>query len=158
MAAPATQLATLIHLETGHVLAAVTAVGAKPSVGDLIGDFLPVRIPGTDSVVNVPAARLTAASVAVIADVLDRPQSYQLSAGNPLRHLNVPAITTVGLSKTDQGERAVAVWQVGDESFSASGTVDVNGRLPGEDLSKDAPCQLVAVDGQALRLVPPVVG
>ena len=156
MAAPATQLATLVHLETGHVLAALTVLGAKPAVGDVVGDFLPVRVPGTSAIVNVPAALLTATSLAVTADVLERPQNYQLAPGNPLRNIDLPVILGRAAAGFTPGKLVVVVWQVGDESFTQRGTVDVHGQLPGKDLSLKASGQLAAVDGEKLSLFAPL--
>jgi hypothetical protein len=149
----ATRVATLLHLETGHVLAAVTSLDVKPTVADLTGTALRVRLPGTSGFVDVPVALLTATTVAVTDEVLDRPLSFQLSPGNPLRELGEPLVNDPGPA-FPIGKAAVVVWQVGNEALTATGTIGTGtgiDALPG-DRPSSANSLLVAVSGFAPRL------
>jgi hypothetical protein len=126
MSAAAT-FATLIHLKTGHVLAAASVVGAEPKLEDLTaGDHLPVRFPGTSDIIDVPILALTATRVALSADtasVLDRPQYYVLGGDLKLSAPEPPMVDSKPKNVT-AGEKYVVVWRVGDESFVQDGELE----------------------------------
>jgi len=110
-------LASVIHLKTGHVLAAVTAAGLAPTLDDLTGGkAVRVRLPGTDGYVDVPASILAAARISLkTEDVLDHPHDYVVSPGGQ-------ALERAGENAQDdaEGMPAVFVWRVEANGVSES--------------------------------------
>jgi hypothetical protein len=124
MSAPAPLFATVMHLETGHVLAAVSSGGLEPTLEELTaGDHLRVRFPGKPGFVNVPLAALTAARVGVSADVLDRSQYYVLGGGKPPLTFGGAPILNAGLEDRAKNKQAIVVWQAGSDVIVASGLI-----------------------------------
>jgi hypothetical protein len=123
MATPTPLLATVLHLETGHVLAAVSSSGGlEPTLEDLTaGDHLRVRLPGTPGFVNVPSSALTAIEVAVTEDVLDHPQQYVVGTGNPPLTFGKAPVVNGPMEPDAKEKQAIVVWQAGSESIVASG-------------------------------------
>jgi hypothetical protein len=126
--------ATVLHLKTGHVLAAVSSAGLKPTLDDLtVAEHLRVRFPGTSGFVNVPNSLLTATWTAVTtADVLDRPQHYVLGADKSLLGPKDPAFQK-GFPPGDAAKEAIVVWQAGSQSHTITGplgTVALPGSVP----------------------------
>jgi hypothetical protein len=158
MFSPAAKFATVLHLTTGHVLAAISSVGPEPKLEDVTGTgHVRVRMPAREGFVNVPVALLTATRVAVNPDnaaVLDRPQHYDLLTGTP------PPLGLRGPPKLDApikdvkyaGAKAIVVWQVGDvavveEDVKLSESGELDAKAPnGTTLA------LVAIDGGPLHL------
>ena len=154
--AGAALIGTVVHLATGHVLAAVTAVGEEPSLDDVTGGrHLRVRFPGATGFVNVPVSLLTATRVALTADVLDRPQRYRLTPATP----PLPPTLTLGPPPTvngvpsplPQGAQAVVVWQDGEDLLPAVGPIGASDALPGSP-PPGATHQLLAYVGGGLSL------
>jgi hypothetical protein len=149
--------ATVISLKhTGHVLAAVAAGGAKPTIEQLTGKddgadepgHLRVRIPGATGFVNVPIDQLEATRLPVADDVLERPQSFFLGQGvQPLQEGTAPQYSTGTVSAGTAGKKVVVVWQTPDESIVVEGILDGSGNPPSTQPT-GATHQLVAyVDG-----------
>jgi hypothetical protein len=152
MPAPAPLFATVMHLETGHVLAAVSSGGLEPTLEELTaGDHLRVRFPGKPGFVNVPLAALTAARVAVTADVLDRPQFYVLGTGKPSLTFGPGPVFNVDLEEQAKNKQAIVVWQAGSNAIVASGLIGP-GREPPSPRPPGATHELVAYAGGPLHL------
>jgi hypothetical protein len=156
MAASAPLFATVIHVATGHVLAAVSSGGLEPTLEGLTaGDHLRVRFPGKSSFVNVPISVLTAARVTVTADALDRSQYYVLGTGNTSLTFGAPPLFNAKLEAAEQAEakdkQAIVVWQVGGDSIVATGPMGAEGKLPGT-VPPGATHQLLAYVGGPLHL------
>jgi hypothetical protein len=168
---PPVLLATVLHLATGHVLAAATAVGLQPKIEDLTTDgFLRVRVPATSSrlqpgFVDVPVARLKSTRARVTAEMLDRPQQYLVGTEGQLQFVGAPELDQLtpgeepskkkGFPKLE-GAAAVVVWQGVDNdgnpvtnSFEGPGKAD--GKPPGT-MSLDTDFQLLAYTGSPLFL------
>jgi hypothetical protein len=118
----------VLHVSTGHVLAAVAAGARTPTVEDLTGDaFLAVRLQD-GSIVRVTADLLTATTVARDNDVLTRPTSFRVDDG-------VPPISQVGRPKSlasagslgAAGDECVSLWQAGDQLEVVREPLDANG-------------------------------
>jgi hypothetical protein len=132
MAAPTPQFATVLHLATGQVLTVLSTAGPEKTVEDLTGgDGVRVRIPDDDGYVVVPASALTAARVAVTADVLDRALHYAVGSGTSPLQLGLPPEYGTASTTGAAGTKAVVVWQDGDESVVASGVLGAGGSTPG---------------------------
>jgi hypothetical protein len=143
--------ATVLHLSTGHVLAAVTSVGLEPTLEQVTGeDSVRVRIPDDPGFVNVPTSALTATRLAVTADVLDRAQHYIVSSGTLILGADPVIGAALGTAPPADTE-AVAVWQDGSDSVVAEGPVIGNTGLPGEP-PPGATHQLLAAEGFPLNL------
>jgi len=151
MMSAAATFATVIHLDTGHVLAAVSSVGAEPKLEDLTAkDHLPVRFPGTSHIIDVPTSVLTATRVALSAgtdSVLDRPQHYVLAGDATLSAADPPEFDSP--VKTEAGKKYVIVWQMGDGSLFQEGELDAG--LPPAP-PDDAKYQLFAYESSRLYL------
>jgi hypothetical protein len=112
-----TTFATVLHLSTGHVLAAVSSGSFEPKVEQLTADdHLVVRYFGPDARVEVPASLLTAVRVAADEDLLDRPHSYVATTGTPpvvlgLAPVEVPA---TAMPPGPAAAKCVIVWQMPD--------------------------------------------
>jgi hypothetical protein len=143
--------ATVLHLSTGHVLAAIASVGLEPTLEQVTGeDGVRVRFPNDPGFVNVPMSALTATRLAVTADALDRAQNYAVSSGTLVLgdrpEVGAPASTPP--ADTD----AVVVWQDGEESVVVTGKIQgTTGEPPGEP-PPGATHQLLAAKGFPLNL------
>jgi hypothetical protein len=133
MATPTPLLATVLHLETGHVLAAVSSSGGlEPTLEELTaGDHLRVRFAGTPGFVNVPSSALTAIKVTVTEDVLDHPQHYVVGTGNPPLTFGPEPVLNGDVSSAAVGKQAIVVWQAGSDSIVASGPIGPGPEPPG---------------------------
>jgi hypothetical protein len=132
MASTATPTMTVLHLETGHVLAAASSGSRALTVEDLTGGkYLAVRMPKTGDQVNVTADLLTAATYALDDDVLGRPLQYRVDVTLPtLVFGGTPIDLTVGVIGAPDGTAALSLWQVGDHlevgrGVLVSGTPDL---------------------------------
>lgn len=123
----------VLHLSSGHVLAAVAAGGRNPTVADLTGGTsLPVRLPD-GATVAVTSDLLTATAVPSDTDVLTRPTSFRVADG-------VPPVTVAGPAKNlrdsannivkvaDEGTECVSLWQAGDQLEVVRETLDSFGK------------------------------
>jgi hypothetical protein len=123
----------VLHLPTGHVLAAVAAGPLKPTVDDLTGGTaLPVRLPGGEQVA-ITGDLLTATAAARDLDVLTRPTSFRIGDG-------VPPITVAGAMEDlytsahvvkkvgDQGDDCTSFWQAGDQLEVVKETLGLTGQ------------------------------
>jgi hypothetical protein len=134
MATAPPRFATVLHLKTGHVLAAVSSAGLKPTLDDLTAaEHLRVRFPGASGFVNVPNSLLTATRTAVTtADVLDRPQHYVLGADKSLIGPKAPVFQGA-FPPSESAKEAIVVWQADNQSHTITGplgTVTLPGSLP----------------------------
>jgi hypothetical protein len=132
MAAPAQLFATVLYLETGHVLTALSTGGPERTIEELTGeDAVRVRMPDSTGFVKVPMSALTAKRVAVTADVLDRALNYVVGTGNPPLRLGVKPEYGTPTSSGTAGTKAVVVWQDGEDSVVVSGVLGSSGAPPG---------------------------
>lgn len=146
--------AALLHVETGHVLAAVVPVSLTAKPDDLkdalTGGHLRVRVPGTDAYVDIPSENLTVTRIAVSGTVLEHAQGYAVVTGGA----SGPALSFIGDPKIggatgDEGAKAVVAWQVGSEAQVTTGTLGVDGVLPSHK-PPGATASVVAIAGQPL--------
>jgi hypothetical protein len=152
MAAPGPMFTTIIHLATGHVLAAVSSGGLEPTLEELTAaDHVRVRFPGGPGFVNVPSSALTAIRVGASADVLDRSQHYIVGTGNPPLTLGEAPVFNVTVLSDVKDKHAVVVWQAGGDSIVASGPLGANGEPPGTR-PPGATHWLLAFEGAPLHL------
>jgi hypothetical protein len=118
MASTATM--TVLHLETGHVLAAASSGSRALTVEDLTGGkYLAVRMPKSGDQVNVTADLLTATTYALDDDVLSRPLEYRVDASLPTltfggTPIDLAAPAEKGKIDAPDGTAALSLWQVGD--------------------------------------------
>jgi hypothetical protein len=133
MASTATPLMTVLHLETGHVVAAVTSGKLTPTVDDLTGGkYLAVRVPKSNDQVNITADLLTAASYARDDDVLERPLEYRLDPNLPtLLFGGVPIDLTVGPIVAPAGTPVLSLFQVEDHLDVSRSVLGNNGKPDG---------------------------
>jgi hypothetical protein len=146
---PRSLIATLLHLETGHVLAAVTAVGLTPDKDALTDGHVRVRVPGSDVYVDVPSDHVTATRVPVTDAVLDRAQSYVLGANGTLSFEGEPQVG--GALAGTEGAQVVVAWQVGSDALVTKGPLGAGSTLPGSDPT-GATARVVAIAGETLYL------
>jgi hypothetical protein len=152
MATPTPLIATVIHIATGHVLAAASSVGLEPTLEDLTAaDHVRVRFPGKPDFVNVPISALTAARLAVTRDVLDRSQYYVVGTGNPPLTLGRAPIVNGQIADDAKDKQAIVVWQAGGDSIVASGPIGDKSTPPGT-VPPGATHQLLAYAGGPLHL------
>jgi hypothetical protein len=118
-----TPMMTVLHLESGHILAVVSSGSQTVTVADLTGGtYLAVRLPGTPLQVNVTAELLTATLLQLDDDVLDRPLEHLvstgipklISVGEPIDLSQTPAAGTK-LINAPENTAVVSLWQAGDE-------------------------------------------
>jgi hypothetical protein len=132
MAAPAQMFATVLYLESGHVVTALSTGGPERTIEELTGeDGVRVRLPDDPGFVKVPMSALTAKRVAVTADVLDRALAYVVGSGNPPLRLGVKPVYGTPASPGAAGTKAVVVWQDGEDSVVVSGVLGSGGAAPG---------------------------
>lgn len=138
----------VFHLSTGHVLAAMAAVGRVPTVADATsGVHVVVRIPGGPTV-RVPAELLTAAQVAHDGDVLGRPTYFRLVDAVPqLSFIGKP--TALVEVKPKAGIEAVTIWDGAAGVAVIRDPLDVDGKAV-ERKPPGATGRLVAVKGEPL--------
>ncbi len=143
----------VLHLSTGHVLAAATANELVPTAQALTGGrWLAVRIP-KGRFVNVPTEMLTELQVGIDNDVLSRPTSFQVGkAVPPLSHGGAPTALT-GQKIGDAGADVVSLWQVGRELEVVRDKLDADGKVS-TNTPPGGTYRLVAVTGQPLRFTP----
>ena len=154
--------ATVISLRhTGHVLAAVAAGGAKPTIEQLAGKneaagepgYLRARIPADTGFVNVPIGQLEAQRLPVTDDVLERPQSFFLGQGvQPLQEGAAPKYGTATVASGTAGNKVVIVWQTPDETSVVEGVLDASGNPPAT-VPTGATHKLVAYAGGPVHVV-----
>ena len=154
-------IGTVVYLTaTGHVLAAVTSGALEPTVEDLTGAHLRVRVPNEPAYVSVPSALLAAKSVEVTKDVLDRPQAYVFNEANtPALSLGLDpqydvALPVGGGGAVAANKKLVMVWQTPNEAIPEDGTLDAAGNLPGSTAPAGTTAQLVAWQDGALFVNP----
>jgi hypothetical protein len=143
---------TVLHLETGQVLA-VAAVGIRELTVDELtgGRHLAVRLPGSDQVVEVGPELLTATSAARDDDVLDRPLDFRVGAGTPpITYGGTPIDlgTGTGTINVPDGTAVISLWQAGDELEVARG--QIVSQVPDGSAPPGATHRLVAVQDQPL--------
>jgi len=131
MAAPEPMM-TVLHLETGHVLAAISSGALAPTAEDLTGgEHLAVRVPKADEPVLVTPGLLAAARLAARHDVLADPRSYQIAQGAPA-FIGAPKMFEAsGANASDLGAvdtDSLSLWQVGDHLVEIRSKLDANGQ------------------------------
>jgi hypothetical protein len=148
------ELVTVLHLATGHVLAAVSSGSLEPTVEQLTaGEHLVVRYDPAVRV-EVPAELLTAARVAAEGDVLDRPAAYVVSDATPPLALGLkPEIQPTSAVTGPPGTDCLVVWQTPDGSTRQNAPLDASGEPPKKNSGPaDATARLVAWKGGPLVL------
>jgi hypothetical protein len=152
MAPTTTPIMTVLHLESGHILAAVSSGSRAVTVDDLTGGtYLAVRFPGsgTDQV-NVTANLLTATSVPLDDDVLSRPLEYRVADGVPPLTFGGTPIHLDGTGKlaAPDDTAVTSLWQVGDGIEVARG--QLKGGVPEPGHPPGATKRLVACKDEPL--------
>jgi hypothetical protein len=150
--APASNM-TVLHLEPGHVLGAAAGGRRELTVAELTGGrFLAVRLPNSDARVEVPAELLTATSMPIDEDVLNRPLEYRVSDAVPaLLFVGAPidlAAIAPGKIAAPDGSPVMSIWQVGDEVEVGRSVLDA-GKPDAADPA-GATHQIVACSGEPL--------
>lgn len=116
MAQTATRTMTVLHLETGHLLAAASSGSRALTVDDLTGGaYLAVRLPGSTDQVNVSANLLTAAVYELDDEVLSHPLEHRVDPSLPtLTFGGVPIdLNAAGAKITaPDGTAVLSLWQV----------------------------------------------
>jgi hypothetical protein len=145
----------VLHLDTGHVLAAAAVEGATPTVDGLTGgSHLSVRVP-LSRVVTVPLELLTLLSTDVDLDVLAMPTLYRVVDAVPrLSFVGAPATAASGDVIGTAGQQCLSVWQVGSAVEVVREQLPANGKsvLP---KPPGATHRIVACPGQPLRYSSP---
>jgi hypothetical protein len=125
--ADTTPMMTLLHVETGHVLAAITAGAQAPTVDDLTGGaYLAVRVPDRDPV-RVTPGLLTAARVPMQDGVIENPRAYQVVDGEPA-FLGPPQVLAALTSLGAVGVACLSLWQVGAQLVEIRSTLNAAGQ------------------------------
>ena len=150
MATTPTLLMSVLHLSTGHVLAAFSAGPAQPTAQDVTGGaYLAVRFPATNDLLTVTPDLLTMVSVPLDEDVLDRPQHFRVVDGvPPLSYVGTPAALPAGLG-APPATPCLSLWQVGDELEVVTEVLDSSGNL-GADKPPGAQYRIVACKDRVL--------
>lgn len=118
MVQTATRTMTVLHLETGHLLAAASSGSRALTVDDLTGGtYLAVRLPGSTDQVNVSANLLTAAVYELDDEVLSHPLEHRVDPSLPtLTFGGVPidlnATGGAGKITAPDGTAVLSLWQV----------------------------------------------
>lgn len=142
----------VFHLSTGHVVAAMTAVGRLPTVADATGGtHIVIRIPA-GPVVRVPAELLTALPVPPDEDVLTRPTHFRLVDAVPTLSLVGPPVLLKDV-KPKAGIEAVSIWDGGPQVEVVRDPLDADGKTVGQT-PPGATHRLVAVKGEPLMYEP----
>ena len=134
MASTETPKMTVLHLETGHVVAAATCGKRDLTVDDLTaGKFLAVRMPKTNDQVNITPDLLTAASYARDDDVLERPLEYRVDPDLPTLLYSGPPIDLAAAAAPNRidapdGTAVLSLWQA-EDNLEVGRTV-LDGGLP----------------------------
>lgn len=141
----------VLHLSTGHVLAAAAVPELVPTAAALTGGtHLAVRVLTTGAVVRVTTDLLTELSVTRDDDVLSRPTSFRVvKAVPPLSEMGPPTALPAN-PVGSPGAEVLSLWQVGSHLEVVRDTLDPAGNLtpttpPGGVL------RLVAVPGKPLH-------
>lgn len=150
MATTPAPLMSVLHLSTGHVLAAFSAGLAQPDVQEVTGGaFLAVRFPATNDLLTVTTDLLTIVSVPLDVDVLDRPQHFRVVDGAPpLSYLGPPAALPASLG-APPATPCLSLWQVGDSLEVVTEVLDASGDL-GLDKPPGAQYRIVACKDRTL--------
>jgi hypothetical protein len=140
---------TVLHLETGHVLAVAAAGTREFTVEELTGGtHVSVRLPKSTGQVDVPSTLLTAASYQLDDDVLNRPLEYRVDASLPtLAFAGEPIDLGSAVINAPDGKATLSIWRVGDQTEVGRG-VTSNGLPDGPD--PQAAHQIVACEGEPL--------
>jgi hypothetical protein len=157
MASTDTPQMTVLHLETGHVVAAATCGKRKLTVDDMTGGtYLAVRLPKTTDQVNITPDLLTAAIYARDDDALDRPLEYRVDPNLPALlfggvPIDLAATTGPHWIDAPDGTAVLSLWQVGHHlevgrSVLASGLPDA-----AEPILTDAQIHLCAGEPLAYK-------
>jgi hypothetical protein len=147
----------VLHLDTGHILAAASVDGAPATVDALTGaSHLVVRASTADPV-SVPAAQLSATKTDADLDVLVAPMSYRVVDAVPRVSFvgppaSVPETNNVPIATGTPLQELLAVWQVGRSVEVVRSKLDVNGKLP-LVAPPGATRALVALEGQPLGYI-----
>lgn len=130
MATIPTQLMSVLHLSTGHVLAAFTAGATQPTLQDVTGGaFLAVRLPATNDLLTVTTDLLAMVSAPLDQDVLDRPQHFRVVDGAPpLSYVGSPATLPASLA-APPATPCLSLWQVGEALEVVTEILDASGNL-----------------------------
>jgi hypothetical protein len=123
---------TVLHLETGHVLAAVSSGREEPTVADLTGgEHLLLRPFDRTSFVEVPDDVLTATRVALDRDVLDRPLHHVVDTGaTPPVSLGVAPSSSVGSAVGLANGECLTIWQTPGGAEVSRVPLDATGAPP----------------------------
>lgn len=145
----------ILHLETGHVVAAVDLGARLATVAQATGgSYVAVRLPSGDAV-RVVADLLTALPVERDEDLLDRPLHYRVTQDTPPVSWTGAPTTVVDLP-SKPGRDALSIWDGGTEPEIARQTLDNDGKLPTHPTGPPpgATRRLVAVAGEPLMYEP----
>jgi hypothetical protein len=150
MVTPATPRMTVLHLETGHVLAAAAAGTREFTVDELTaGSHVSVRLPKSAAQIDVPSSLLTAASYRLDGDVLSRPLEYRVDASLPtLAFAGEPISLSASVLTAPDGKATLTIWRVGDQTEVGRGVI-LGGRPDSVDPA-GASHQIVACEGEPL--------
>ncbi|MGO4362954.1 hypothetical protein [Terrabacter sp. RAF57] len=143
----------VLHLSTGHVLAAATASETMPTAAALTGgSFVAVRVDPGDLFVHVTTELLTELPVTVDNDVLSAPTSFRVvKAVPPLANVGPPTelpdpATQVG----DPGVEVLSLWQIGHQLEVVRDKLDGNGKLTSLT-PQGGTLRLIAIPGKPLH-------
>jgi hypothetical protein len=144
------QKMVVLHLSTGHVLAAATATEMVPTAAALTGGkHVAVRVLPSNVSVNVTTELLTELQATLDNDVLSRPTSFQVvKAVPPLSQVGAPAVlppNPVG----DPGAEVVSLWQIGHQLEVVREKLDKDGKLV-PNTPQGGTLRLVAIAGKPL--------
>jgi len=141
----------VLHLSTGHVVAAMTIGRRVPTVADVTGgEHIVVRIPG-GRVVRVPAELLTGLAAPVREDVLARPTDFLVTNATPNWRGKLTAWVNL---PSKPGSEALSIWDGGAEPVFAWQSLDNTGKLP-PGHPAGTTHRLVAVAGERLMYKKP---
>ena len=139
----------VLHLDTGHVLAAATATELVPTAAALTGgEHVAVRVPG-GYFVNVTTELLTELQATVDNDVLSRPTSFQVvKAVPPVSQVGPPTALPAN-PVGDAGAGALCLWQIGHQLEVVRDKLDGDGNLVA-NTPPGGTVRLVAITGKPL--------
>jgi hypothetical protein len=142
---------TVLHLETGHVVAAATCGPRDLTVDDLTGgDYVAVRLPDSVKRVNVAANLLTAAAYERDDDVLSNPLAYRVDANLPVLVFGgTPTNLTGGHITAPAGTATLSLWQVGNQLEVGRSVLDNSGQPEGTSPTGTT-AQIVVCAGEPL--------
>jgi hypothetical protein len=144
----------VLHLDTGHVLAAAVVEGATATPAALTGgSHLVVRVPLAKAT-TVPTELLTLLTTDVDRDVLVAPTRYRVVDAVPrVTYVGEPAAAPTTTVVGSPGQEFLAVWQVGSAHEVVRSQLTPDGKFaltapPGGTHG------LVALKGRALNYTP----